>query len=61
MAAVMEGIWRLFRIRSKPPITRQTLRMIGNDFTLDISKARRDLGYAPIVTWSQGIARMRGT
>ena len=61
IAAVMEGIWRLFRIRSKPPITRQTLRMIGQDFTLNISKARRDLGYAPITTWSQGIAGMRGS
>ena len=61
MAAVMEGIWRLFRIRSKPPITRQTLRMIGQDFTLNISEARRDLGYAPIATWRQGIAGMRGS
>ena len=61
MAAVMEGIWCLFRIRSKPPITRQTLRMMGKDFTLDISKARRDLGYAPIATWRQGIAGMRGS
>ncbi|BAM86698.1 3-beta hydroxysteroid dehydrogenase/isomerase [Bradyrhizobium oligotrophicum S58] len=60
MAAVMETVWRLFRLRSKPPITRQTLRLIGQDFTLDISKARNDLGYTPVVTWAEGIARMRG-
>ncbi len=60
MAAVMEGAWRLLRLRSKPPITRQTLRMIGQDFTLDIAKARRDLGYAPVVNWADGIARMGG-
>ena len=60
MAAVMENIWRVSRLRSKPPITRQTLRMIGQDFTLDISKARRELGYAPVVDWATGIARMRG-
>jgi nucleoside-diphosphate-sugar epimerase len=60
MAAVMEGIWRLFRLRSKPPVTRQTLRMIGQDFTLDATKARRELGYRPVVTWREGIARMRG-
>jgi hypothetical protein len=29
MATVMESVWRLFRLRSKPPVTRQTLRMIG--------------------------------
>ncbi|MGJ5094705.1 NAD-dependent epimerase/dehydratase family protein [Bradyrhizobium oligotrophicum] len=60
MAAVMETVWRMFHLRSKPPITRQTLRMIGQDFTLDISKARSDLGYTPVVTWAEGIARMRG-
>jgi nucleoside-diphosphate-sugar epimerase len=60
MATVMEGIWRLFRLRSKPPVTRQTLRMIGQDLTLDISKARRELGYVPVINWAEGISRLRG-
>ncbi|WP_338029938.1 NAD-dependent epimerase/dehydratase family protein [Gluconacetobacter takamatsuzukensis] len=59
MAAVMEVAWRLFRLRAKPPLTRQTLRMIGQDFALDISRARRDLGYVPIIDRATGIARMR--
>ena len=61
MAAVMEGVWRTFRLRNKPPVTRQTLRMIGRDFTLDIAKARRDLGYVPVINWADGISHMRGS
>jgi nucleoside-diphosphate-sugar epimerase len=45
----------------KPPVTRQTLRMIGQDFTLDITKPRRELGYAPAATRAEGLASMRST
>jgi nucleoside-diphosphate-sugar epimerase len=33
--------------------------MIGMPFTLNISCARRELGYQPIVTWQSGIAAMQ--
>lgn len=59
MAALLETVWRLFRLRAKPPITRQTLRLIGQDFTLDTAKARHDLGYAPVIARSAGLARMQ--
>jgi nucleoside-diphosphate-sugar epimerase len=58
MARCMEAVWRIFRIGGEPPITRQMLRMIGMPFTLNIARARRELGYQPIVTWQSGIAAM---
>jgi nucleoside-diphosphate-sugar epimerase len=58
VAGIMGAAWRLFRIKSEPPITRQMLRLIGKPFTVRIDKARRELGYTPRITWEQGIAEM---
>ncbi|UPG89438.1 NAD-dependent epimerase/dehydratase family protein [Luteibacter aegosomaticola] len=60
MAAVLETVWRVFRLKGQPPITRQMLRMIGKEFTLDISKAKAELGYVPVVSRAEGLARMEG-
>lgn len=59
LARVMEWAWRAFRRAGEPPITRQMLRLIGQPFTVDITKARRDLGYSPVVSWEQGLAGMK--
>ena len=61
MAGAMEWFWRTFSRRGEPPITRQMLRLIGQPFTLDIGKARRELGYRPVVSWEQGIEAMQGS
>lgn len=59
MAGLMGAAWRGLSLKGEPPITRQMLRLIGKDFTITIDKARRELGYSPVVTWADGIARMR--
>ncbi len=58
MASLMEWIWRTFSRHGEPPLTRQMLRLIGKPFTLDISKAQRELGYQPVISWAQGIQAM---
>jgi nucleoside-diphosphate-sugar epimerase len=59
MARLMEMAWRGLSLKGEPPLTRQMLRMIGMPFTLDISRASRDIGYRPTVNWRQGIESMR--
>lgn len=59
-AGILERAWSLFSLPGEPPITRQMLRLIGQPFTLDISKAERELGYRPIVSWDNGLADMQG-
>ena len=58
LAGIMGFFWNLFNLKGEPPITRQMLGLIGKPFTVNTSKARRELGYAPRVSWKQGIAEM---
>ena len=37
------------------------LRLIGKDFTLDISRARQELGYTPVLTPEAGFRAMEGS
>jgi nucleoside-diphosphate-sugar epimerase len=62
MAGIMGTAWRLLGRSGEPPITRQMLRLIGKPFTVNIAKARTELGYLPRVSFAEGIAAMgRGT
>lgn len=60
LAGVMGLVWRTLRLKGEPPITRQMLRLIGKDFTVNIGKATSELGYSAVVSWEEGIAEMRG-
>ncbi|MDD7973390.1 NAD-dependent epimerase/dehydratase family protein [Roseinatronobacter alkalisoli] len=58
MAGIMGAVWRLLRLKGEPPLTRQMLRLMGKDFTVDISRARKDLGYAPVLSPDDGLRMM---
>lgn len=59
MAGVMGAAWRIFRRKGEPPITRQMLRLIGKDFTIDIRRAREELGYSPVTSVADGMRGMQ--
>lgn len=56
MAWISEGIWRIFRIKSPPPITRFTANIMSRDCTINDDLARKELGYQPLVNVSEGLA-----
>jgi len=49
LARIAEGIWTLFRLKSMPPLTRFTIDMTRRECTIRINKAKRDLGYEPVI------------
>jgi 2-alkyl-3-oxoalkanoate reductase len=58
LAGVLERAHALLRRPGEPALTRYAVRMLALDATLDISAARRDLGYAPRVSTAVGIDRL---
>ncbi len=56
LAAGAEAAWRVLPLRGSPPVTRTFVALSGHEMTVDDSRARRDLGYAPVVTREDGLA-----
>ena len=57
--AVLEGVYRLFRLRGEPPMTRFLAHQLSTAHWFDLTAARRDLGYTPHVSTADGLAGMR--
>jgi hypothetical protein len=55
LGAVTETAWRALSLRSDPPLTRFAASMMSRDCTIRIDKAQRELGYAPVISRSDGL------
>ncbi len=56
--ACMEGLYRLLRIRTEPPMTRFLADQLAQDHYFDIGAARRDFAYAPAVSTPEATDRL---
>lgn len=56
-----EAAWRLLPLPGDPPLTRFALWAASQECTLDISKARAELGYRPIRSREEGLAELAGS
>jgi nucleoside-diphosphate-sugar epimerase len=59
LAGVAEGVWGALRRTSTPPLTRLAVWLSAMECTIDISKARRELGYEPVKAIEEGMAELR--
>ncbi|MEV4351651.1 NAD-dependent epimerase/dehydratase family protein [Actinoplanes sp. NPDC049596] len=55
-AAGAEGAWRVLRLPGAPPITRTEVWLSSLECTLDIGRARAELGYQPVITREAGLS-----
>jgi nucleoside-diphosphate-sugar epimerase len=58
VAATAETAWRILPLKGRPPITRFAVWIASLDCTIDISRAQKELGYAPVKTREEGLAEL---
>jgi nucleoside-diphosphate-sugar epimerase len=58
MARVCEAAWKVLPLSGEPPMTRFRSWILTQECTIEIGKARNQLGYAPLVSHQQGLAAM---
>jgi nucleoside-diphosphate-sugar epimerase len=58
VGALLERAVALAGRRWPPPLSRYIVALLSNECTLDISAARRDLGYRPTRSFAEGIAEV---
>ena len=54
----LENCYELFGIRSEPVITRFLALQLARSHWFDISNAKNDFGYNPIISIEEGLARL---
>jgi nucleoside-diphosphate-sugar epimerase len=59
-AAMGEAIWKVLPLSASPPLTRMAVWVSSLETTIDISLARRELGYEPVRTIDEGLQEMVG-
>jgi nucleoside-diphosphate-sugar epimerase len=58
VAAVSEGAWMLVSAKRPPPVTRAAVAVLSQTCTLSDAKARRELGYEPVIGVDRGLEEL---
>lgn len=58
LGAALEAVWGMLRLSGEPRMTRFLAAQLAKSHYFDISAARRDLGYSPRVSTTEGAERL---
>ena len=58
LGAFLEGVYGLFRIKNEPPMTRFLASQLATTHYYNISRAKNDFGYMPLVSHEEGMKRL---
>lgn len=59
LAIAGEAAWRLLPLKGEPPLTRTALNLFFRQVTVSDARARRELGYQPVVSVDEGLRELQ--
>jgi nucleoside-diphosphate-sugar epimerase len=59
LATLGDVVWGTLHLKSRPPLTRAELLLVGREVTVSDAKARQELGYEGRMTREEGLREMR--
>lgn len=60
LARLVAVSWKIFHIKTKPPITPFAIDLMSANVTLNTDKAKKELGYHPVIHLDEGMAQLYG-
>jgi 2-alkyl-3-oxoalkanoate reductase len=58
LGAFLEGVYGLFRIKNEPPMTRFLASQLAKSHYYNITRAKNDFGYMPLISPEEGMKRL---
>lgn len=58
-AHVFEVLWKTFRVKKRPPLTREALNLVGSDNRFPNQRVISELDYTPQISYAEGMARTK--
>ncbi len=55
-ARVLDRGWRVLRLKGEPPVSEAAVALGGHEVTVNDGRARREIGYVPVISVDEGIA-----
>jgi len=59
LAGVVEAVWKIFNIKSDPPISKFEWSFVGLPRKYNIQKIKQSLGYQPVISVEEGLKEMK--
>ena len=59
LAFILEVIFKIIRSKKPPVLTRFAVAALSGDRSYSIIRAKKDLNYSPVISYSEGIKRLR--